>query len=81
MWRHVDIVLTDVSEEHITSIFRVEEKEEICERTGPTLKVEAIRSSETSVNIISTWRHIPEDCFFITVNLLMETELEIVSGG
>jgi hypothetical protein len=26
MWRHVDIVLTDVSEEHIASIFRVEEK-------------------------------------------------------
>jgi hypothetical protein len=26
MWRHVDIVLTDVSEERIASIFRVEEK-------------------------------------------------------
>jgi hypothetical protein len=26
MWRHVDIVLTDVSEEYIASIFRVEEK-------------------------------------------------------
>jgi hypothetical protein len=26
MWRRVDIVLTDVSEEHIASIFRVEEK-------------------------------------------------------
>jgi hypothetical protein len=26
-----------------------------------TLKMEAIRSSETSVNKISIWRHIPED--------------------
>jgi hypothetical protein len=26
MWRHVDIVLTDVSEQHIASIFRVKEK-------------------------------------------------------
>jgi hypothetical protein len=26
MWHRVDIVLTDVSEEHIASIFRVEEK-------------------------------------------------------
>jgi hypothetical protein len=28
-----------------------------------TLKMEAIRSSEMSVNTISTRRHIPEDCF------------------
>jgi hypothetical protein len=27
-----------------------------------TLKMEAIRSSETSVNTLSTRRHIPEDC-------------------
>jgi hypothetical protein len=26
MWRRVDIVLTDVSEEHIAFIFRVEDK-------------------------------------------------------
>jgi hypothetical protein len=26
MWRRVEIVLTDVSEEHIASIFRVEDK-------------------------------------------------------
>jgi DNA-binding LytR/AlgR family response regulator len=26
MWRHVDIVLTDVSEERIASIFREEER-------------------------------------------------------
>jgi hypothetical protein len=30
---------------------------------SPTLKMEAIRSSETSVNTISTRHHIPEDCF------------------
>jgi hypothetical protein len=28
MWWHVDIVLTDISEECIASIFRVEEKSE-----------------------------------------------------
>jgi hypothetical protein len=38
MWRRVDLVWTDVSEERIASIFRV----------------------ETSVNKISTRRHIPE---------------------
>jgi predicted transcriptional regulator len=26
MWHHVDVVLTDISEEHIASIFRVEGK-------------------------------------------------------
>jgi hypothetical protein len=34
MWRRVDIVLTDLFEERIASIFRVEEKEEIRERTS-----------------------------------------------
>jgi hypothetical protein len=28
-----------------------------------TLKKEAIRSSETSVQTTSTWRHIPGDCY------------------
>jgi hypothetical protein len=31
-----------------------------------TLKMEAIRSSETSVHTRSTWRHIPEDCILYT---------------
>jgi hypothetical protein len=35
MWRRVDIVLTDVSEERIASIFRVEEKEEKSESEEP----------------------------------------------
>jgi nitrogen-specific signal transduction histidine kinase len=83
MWRRVDIVLTDVSEECITSIFMVEKKENPQARNqheqllislsaaahagssladflfSSTLKLEAIRSSETSVNTISARRHIP----------------------
>jgi hypothetical protein len=43
MWRLLDMLLTDVSEERIASIFR------------------ATRSSETSVNKISTRSHIPEE--------------------
>jgi hypothetical protein len=45
MWRRVDIVWTDVSEESISSI----------------LKMEAIRASETSVHTRSTRLYIPED--------------------
>jgi hypothetical protein len=48
IWRHVDVVLTDVSEERIASIFRVEEKRR--------------KSSEASVNTTSTRRHMPEYC-------------------
>jgi hypothetical protein len=33
-WRHVDIVLTEVLEERIASIFRIEGKEGISERTS-----------------------------------------------
>jgi hypothetical protein len=71
MWRHIDIVLTDVSEERITSIFRVEDKQTFAPAhagsfadffLSSTLKMEAIRSSKMSVNIISTRRHIPDDC-------------------
>jgi hypothetical protein len=92
MWRCVVLVLTDVSEERIASIFRVEkstseepvwpggcrlshhseitiyignEKSETeCRPHGKpffTLKMEAIRSSETSVNTRTTQYHIPED--------------------
>ena len=70
MWRRVDIVLTDVSEERIAPIFRAVKKENprllargFSSFLSPTLKMEAMRSSETSVNTISTWCHIPEDCF------------------
>jgi hypothetical protein len=67
------MVLTDVSEERIASIFRVEGKiiiikirrrksaSEETVRTGASRQ--AICSSETSVNTTSTRYHIPEDCF------------------
>jgi hypothetical protein len=87
MWRRVDVLWTDVSEERIASIFRVYESHESWTRVSArqihpadghsvysylltlvhrswisyTMKMEAIRSTETSVNKISTWCHIPED--------------------
>jgi hypothetical protein len=64
MWRRVDILLTDVSEERIASIFRVYSYLLMLVHRSwisYTLKMEVIRSSETSVNKISTRRHIPED--------------------
>jgi hypothetical protein len=79
MWRRVDLVWTDISEERIASIFRVEKsasedpawagvsKLQPPDHAGSpladfyTLKMEAIRSSETSVHTRSTRRHIPED--------------------
>jgi hypothetical protein len=98
MWRRVDLLWTQVSEERIASIFRVEKlasEEPVWaggwrlshqskntqlymffdwrlslkppSRAGSsladfsTLKMEAIRSSETWVHTRSTRRHIPED--------------------
>jgi hypothetical protein len=71
MWRCADVVWTDVSEEPVAPIFRVENSasEEPAWASGcslqladfSTLKMEAIRSSETSVHTRSTWRHIPEN--------------------
>jgi hypothetical protein len=61
IWNCVDLVWTDVSEEHI-SIFRVEPAHAGSSLADfSTLKIEAIHSSETSVHIRSTQRHIPED--------------------
>jgi hypothetical protein len=91
----VALIRTDVSEDHIASIFRVNECEQVQSETvssciggdsrnisrvfleSPpiqdltvslwtcphsfTLKMEAIRSSETSVLIRATRRHLPED--------------------
>jgi hypothetical protein len=58
MWRRVDILLTDVSEELVYSYLLT-----LVHRSwiSYTLQMEAIRPSETSVNRISTLRHIPED--------------------
>jgi hypothetical protein len=78
MWRRVDLVSTDVSEERVASIFRLEKSasEEPVWTGGrwqqpahigssladfSSLKMEATRSSETSVDTRSTWRHIPGD--------------------
>jgi hypothetical protein len=55
MCRRVALVVTDVSEELITSIIRVERVSEL----GTTLTLTS--NSETSVLTRATWRHIPED--------------------
>jgi hypothetical protein len=64
MWRPVNIVQTDVSEERIASIFILSLQPPAHAGTSladfSTLKMEAIRSSETSVYTISTRCHIPE---------------------
>jgi hypothetical protein len=65
MWRRVGLVWTDVSEERIASILRVEKSASWAGSSladFSTLKMEAILSSETSVHARSTRRHIPEDC-------------------
>jgi hypothetical protein len=60
-------VQTDVSVEHIASIFRVEKTQHVAwrflaELIFSTLKMEAIFSSETSVDTERTTpRYIPED--------------------
>jgi hypothetical protein len=71
MRHRVDLVWTDVSEEQIGSIFSVEnprarkQREQVAASSSiedfSTLKMEVIRSSETSVHTRSTRRHIPED--------------------
>jgi hypothetical protein len=53
MWRRVGILLTWSDSYLLTLIHR--------SWIASTLKMEAIRSSETSVNKIPTRRHIPED--------------------
>jgi hypothetical protein len=79
MWHRVDLVWIDVSEERIASIFKVEKSanEEPARAGGcrlhdissladfSTLKMEAIRFSETSVHARSTRLHIQETAFFI----------------
>jgi hypothetical protein len=70
MWRLVDILLTDVSEDrhgHSVDSYLLT----LVHRTwnSSTLKKEAIRSSETSVKI-STRRHIPEDDILRLQNVL-----------
>jgi hypothetical protein len=66
----VALIRTDVSEDRIASIFRVYECEQaqsevvsscIGNDSYETMKMEAIRSSEMSVLIGVTRRHLPED--------------------
>jgi hypothetical protein len=72
MWRSVGLVITDVSEERVVPIFRAEKirerRKSVCQLLTLslvcgffTLKMEATRSSETSVLKRPTQRHIPED--------------------
>jgi hypothetical protein len=60
MWRRADI-LSDISEERIASIYSYLLTLVHRSWISYTLKMEVIRSSETSVNKISTRPHIPED--------------------
>jgi hypothetical protein len=69
MWCCVDLVWTDVSEERIVSIFRVEKSVRVLPPSSSlsdfsTLKMEMILSSGTSVHTRSTQHHIPEDDIF-----------------
>jgi hypothetical protein len=57
MWCHIDLVRTDVSEEPVWQLAHAGS----WLADFSTLKVEAIRSSETSVHTRSTRRYIPED--------------------
>jgi hypothetical protein len=60
-WHRVALIRTDVSEDRIASICRVHECEQVTERSCKLLKMEAIRSSETSVLIRATRCHLPDD--------------------
>jgi hypothetical protein len=60
MWRRVDIVLTDVSGEHTSLLLPAHAGSSLADFLilSSTLKMEAIRSSETSVNAISLQRKV-----------------------
>jgi hypothetical protein len=65
MWRRVIWEkLTYVSDDLTASIFRIKEKTTLASLGySSTLKIEAVRPSETKVNFCETTRHnIPEDC-------------------
>jgi hypothetical protein len=57
IWRRVDIVLTDVSEQRLQPPAHADSSL----TDFSALKMEATRSSETSVHTRSTRRHIPEN--------------------
>jgi hypothetical protein len=49
MWHRVEIVLTDVSEEHIASIFRVEDKKK--STSEPAEQVQQTESSRVNTAV------------------------------
>jgi hypothetical protein len=55
MWRHVDLVWTDVSEECTASVFRVENPRARNHREldFSTLKMEAIRSQQPAICVLA----------------------------
>jgi hypothetical protein len=63
MWRSVDLVWTDVSEESIAPIFSCSHLLTLVPRSADfsTLMMEAIPSPETSAHIRATRRYILED--------------------
>jgi hypothetical protein len=65
MLHRVDIVRTDVSEEHIPSIITAKSQRAMNNVSSNcfTLMMEAIRSAEIPVVKRATRRHIPEDDF------------------
>jgi hypothetical protein len=71
IWRRVDIVLTDVSEERIASIIKVSKINE--PGTCVSTWLQAILSSETSVHTRYTLHYIPEDCIFLLTSLFNQS--------
>jgi hypothetical protein len=67
MWRCINPGLTDVSEERIVSIFRVDKSASGEPASGGGCK----RSSKKSVNSGSTQHHIPEDDILQAINWLI----------
>jgi hypothetical protein len=72
MWRSVDPGLTDVSEERITSIFRIEK--------SASRKPASAGGSETSVNQESTQRHIQKDDILPMKYSCLSTKVHCVFG-
>jgi hypothetical protein len=79
MWRLVGLARTDVSEECVASIFKVERisklgtASEVTSRLLliiSTLKIEAKRSYETLVLARPTLRHIPDDSILHRLGVL-----------
>lgn len=64
LWHQVHLVWTDVLEERIASIFRMQPPAHTGSRLADfcSLKMKAVRSNEMSVHTRFTWCYILEDC-------------------